>query len=337
MKKFCILSIDGGGLRGVVPLTVLQQVEIISGKKIKDLFQLVAGTSTGGLLTSAINIKDPADNSKPLYNVDDILEVYKERGKEIFPQRDSVTDKLFSYTHDLLEPKYGTAGIEKVLNDLLKDHRINDCFNDIMVFSYDLNNNVPLIFKSRASKEDNAKNALLYDIARATSAGPTYLPSYKFSYPNNDELPERNCIDGGVYINNPTMGAFAEYLKYVNYYSPEIKNQDDIAYDEIFVLSLGTGSFASKIKDSDSSKGKLFWASHISDIMMKGVSRVTDYEMEEMLDKDTNYLRLNIDIDYEEYADMDNSSVDATNYLIKQTNEMLKDKQQLLTNFLQSL
>jgi patatin-like phospholipase/acyl hydrolase len=337
MKKFCILSLDGGGLRGVVPLTILKQVEAISKKKLKDIFHLVAGTSTGGLITSAINIQNPDDSSQTLYSLDDVLKVYMERGGEIFPQRSRFQNTLLSIFNDLRYPKFSAAGIDKVLKDLLKNYRINDCFNDIMVFSYDLNNNIPLIFKSRTAKEFKEKNALLYDIARATSAGPTYLPSYKFYYPNDAELPERNCIDGGVYINNPAMGAFTEFRKYFNYYNSEIKNKRDIVSEKIFVLSLGTGSYTSKIKDSDLLKGELFWATHISDVMMKGVSLVTDYEMKEMLSDGINYLRLTIDIDVEEYADMANSSSDATNYLIEKTNEMLDKNKDVLNNFLKNI
>ena len=87
MKKFRILSIDGGGLRGVVPLTILKKVEAITGKRITENFDLIAGTSTGGLIACAISVKDIQNDTQPLYTLDEILKVYVKRGKEIFPKK----------------------------------------------------------------------------------------------------------------------------------------------------------------------------------------------------------------------------------------------------------
>ena len=96
-----------------------------------------------------------------------------------------------------------------------------------------MNNNLPLFFKSRDAKSNPAQNALLYDICRATSAGPTYLPSYPMNFPNNNEDPQRNCIDGGVFVNNPSMAAVSEFSKHFKEYLPDAANQTDIDYDRL--------------------------------------------------------------------------------------------------------
>ncbi|HEY4800678.1 MAG TPA: patatin-like phospholipase family protein, partial [Bacteroidia bacterium] len=262
MKKFRILSIDGGGLRGVVPLTILKKVETITKKRITETFDLIAGTSTGGLITCAISLRNPANLNQPLYTLDDIMNVYINRGHEIFPERGFVGTSIHKLK-DMLSPKYDTNGIEQVFTDVLSDKRLTDVLNNVMVSSYDLNNNMPLFFKSRIARSIPQQNARLYDICRATSAGPTYLPSYEFIYPGYDEFPDasiqpvpngenpnRNCIDGGVYVNNPSMAALAEFSKYFKTYLPESAAEKDIDYEKVFVLSLGTGSYTDTISEA---------------------------------------------------------------------------------------
>lgn len=344
MKTIRILSIDGGGLRGVVPITILSEfksrLQLYSGKDIWQCFDLIAGTSTGGLITSAITLRNKNVNvSTAKYTLNDILNIYINRGKEIFPQH-SWIGNLRHDVKDIFRPTFNEKGIEKVFRDVLGDSCISDCLTKIMVCAYDLNNNIPLFFKSIDNETNKALDAQLYDICRATSAGPTYLPTYRFNYPKNPntELPHRNCIDGGVYVNNPSMAALAEFVKNFKCYDSAITKRSDIDFNKIFVLSIGTGTFSSSIKDNGSAKkGEIYWAKNISDIMMRGVNKTTDYEMNEIME-DGNYLRLSINIDNEEHADMSNSSQETTDYLIKATqDQVLNDtnKMNMLNVFIQ--
>ena len=330
MRKFRILSIDGGGLRGVVPLTILKKVEELTKRRITETFDLIAGTSTGGLITCALSLQNPLNIGHPLYNIDDIMDVYLKRGSEIFPDRGFLANSIHKFK-DLTSPKYDTIGIEKVFKSILKDYRLTDVLNNIVVSSYDLTNNAPLFFKSRIGKANNEQNALLYDICRATSAGPTYLPSYQFYYPSENENPNRNCIDGGVFVNNPSLAALSEFSKYFKDYLPDT-TEDDIDYNNVFVLSLGTGSYTDQICEADSeNKGELFWAMHISDIMMRGVNRANDYAMKEMM-IEGNYLRLSIAIDSESHSEMDNSSEETTKYLIEATKDQIVNNKTNIDN-----
>jgi patatin-like phospholipase/acyl hydrolase len=333
MEKFCILSLDGGGLRGVVPLTILKTIEAKTGKRIHELFNFIAGTSTGGLITAAISIKNPIEPTTPLYTLDDVMDVYVHRGNEIFPERTKIGNLLHD-AEDLFKPKFSDDGIKAVFTDVLKNYRMLDCLNDVMMCSYDLNNNVPLFFKSRAARNNIAQNALLYDVCRATSAGPSYLPSYEFVYPNDTEDPNRNCIDGGVYVNNPALAALVDFSKYHGQYLPSSVDEPDIDYDKVFVLSLGTGSYTGKVSNSDTmNKGEIYWAQQISDIMMRGVNRATDYEMCEMMVQE-NYLRLTIAIDTDVHSEITNSTSETTQYLVAATNDMLVQKDKDITAFL---
>jgi len=322
MRTFRILCIDGGGLRGVVPLTVLKKVEELTGKRIHESFDLIAGTSTGGLISCAVSVKNPDKPNQPLYTLNDVMDVYLKRGGEIFPQRNKFQN-LIHKGKDLFEPRFKADGLDKVLKDLVKDMRMNDCLTNIMVCAYDLNNNIPLFFKSRDARVNPEQNAKLLDICRATSAGPTYLPSFKMNYPNNDEDPQRNCIDGGVFVNNPSMASLAEFSKNFKKYLPEAVNENYIDYNKVFVLSIGTGSYTAKVSESDTEhKGALYWATRISDIMMRGVNRTTDYEMIQMM-VEGNYLRLSLTIDSYKHAEMSDSSSDTAHYLIDEANKQI--------------
>ncbi len=328
MKTIRILSIDGGGLRGVVPLTILSDIQrrIPNAPELWKCFDLIAGTSTGGLITSAMTLGDRS-TGKAKYTLNDILNVYINRGHEIFPHH-NVIGNLFHKIKDIARPTFDDDGIAKVFRDVVGNSKISDCLTNILVSTYDLNNNMPLFFKSIDHLENPALDAELYNICRATSAGPTYLPTYRFNYPKNPdkELPHRNCIDGGVYVNNPSMAALSEFIKNFKHYDPSIEKKEDIHYDNIFVLSIGTGTYSSSIKDDESAnKGEIYWAKNISDIMMRGVNKTTHYEMSEMMEEG-NYLRLTINIDNEEHADMSNSSQETIDYLINATQtQVLQD------------
>src|SRR4028119_1606200 len=83
--KFRILSLDGGGLRGIISVIVLKEMERRSGKRITDLFDMVAGTSTGGLIACGITVSD--NGISPKYTLEEIEKIYVENGKDIFPEK----------------------------------------------------------------------------------------------------------------------------------------------------------------------------------------------------------------------------------------------------------
>jgi patatin-like phospholipase/acyl hydrolase len=314
MAKFRILSIDGGGLRGVVPLTILKTVEQLTGKPLWQSFDLIAGTSTGGLIAGAVTIpRDPANKDQGAkYSLEDILKIYLERGKEIFPSRRTKLGEFIEKADDLIRPKFGDEGIARVFSDMCGNSRLNDSLTDIMICTYDLSNNVPLFFKTRSSKLNPGQNILLYEACRATSAGPTYLPAFELVYPNG-EFSKNHCEYGHG------------------------DKDTDIDYDDVFVLSVGTGSYSGTITaDQAKHKGQLFWANRISDVMMRGVNRTTDYEMKEMM-VEGNYLRLSIDIYKEEFSEMSRSDSKTSEYLLQQTNAQVLDssgKMKALNDFL---
>jgi patatin-like phospholipase/acyl hydrolase len=329
MRKIRILSIDGGGLRGVVPMTILKEVQRRRNNDLEiwESFDLIVGTSTGGLITCALTLGDKSKENKAQYSLDQILDIYLNRGKDIFPTYNKF-EQLYHNVDDLIHPTFSEKGITTVFKEILGKRKVSECLTKIMVTTYDLNNNKPLFFKTIDKTDKNDLDPLLYDICRATSAGPTYLPTYRFKYAKNpeDESSHRNCIDGGVFINNPSMAGLSEMLK--NYICYDIDEKPEL--DDIYVLSIGTGTFSNKIKDEDSAeKGKLYWANRISDIMMRGVNKTTDYEMTQVM-PDDNYLRLTINIDSEEHSNMADSRQETTQYLIKATHTQVLNDNDLM-------
>lgn len=312
MAKFRIFSIDGGGLRGIIPVLILKELERRTGKRLFEMFDMVAGTSTGGLIAAGAFV---GSNGKPLYTLEQVEEVYSKRGNEIFPHKGPLAD-IFTDIKALKEPKYSPDGLTRVLNDLVKEHRMSDCLIPILVPSYDLENNTPCIFKSRNIAEDNA---LLYTVCRATSAAPTYLPAFECHYKGL----KRTCIDGGVYMNNPSVAAVVEISKFKTdpYYREALPNfpggVENVHFDDICVLSLGTGHYTDDIvKKKVENWGMLGWAPVIADVMMQGVNQASCYETDEILPTGNN-LRLSVEIDNPKYADMTDSSQQCRDYLTK--------------------
>jgi patatin-like phospholipase/acyl hydrolase len=333
MKKFRILSIDGGGLRGVVPITILKKLETLTGKPVWKNFDLIAGTSTGGLLACALTM--PKERQSQLqsekYSLDDLMAMYLNRGCEIFTPPKGLK-RLLGSVVGAFSPVFSDEGIHKVFADVCGDARLNEALTPILVSTYDLNNNKPLFFKSRSARQNPEQNIRIYDIARATSAGPTYLPAYELIYPNGTDHPKRLCIDGGVFINNPSMAALAELSKHhMAYHFNE--SEEDIDYDNVFVMSVGTGTYSGKISAEEAkNKGKLFWATRIADVMMRGVNQTTDYAMKEMMAQG-NYIRLSIDIKDEKHSEMSRAEKETADYLITETHQQVLNNEALMNDW----
>jgi len=113
-KTIKILSVDGGGIRGIIPATLLAEIEDRTQKPVSELFQLIAGTSTGGLL--ALALVKPDENGKPEYSADKIVDLYEKEGEQIFSR--SVFHR-FRSIGSLIEEKYPVDGIKRVLEKCL--------------------------------------------------------------------------------------------------------------------------------------------------------------------------------------------------------------------------
>lgn len=327
-KKFRILSIDGGGLKGLIPLQVIKEIEKITKQPIHKTFDLIAGTSTGGLLTCALLLEEGSiEANKRKYSLEEIEAIYLEKGKDIFPTY-KYANWLFMHSRKWIRPMYFSKNYNKILNEYFSDFRITSCLKPIFIASYDIHRNIPVIFTTREATRIDEKNSRLVDVCRATSAAPTYLPTYNFNY-NKENIV---CIDGGLIMNNPSLGAFIEVLGNSSYKHYRLGDQK-LEINNIAVLSLGTG-ISSKQYNSKNSKnwGRFQWIKKVIDISMSASVNIVSDHLETIyksIGLNKNYLRINVEID-EKYAEMDDSRPETLKYYLKEAKSKISNNHTLI-------
>jgi len=142
-----VLSIDGGGIRGVVPAVILGEIERLTGKPIAESFDLIAGTSTGGILALALTV--PGPDGRPRYSARDLIALYEKEGSRIFGRPKW---HWLRPLRILLEEKYPADGLEAVLAEYFDDCRLKDAVTEVVVTSYETERRLPFFFKSRHAK-----------------------------------------------------------------------------------------------------------------------------------------------------------------------------------------
>ncbi|XP_012449231.1 patatin-like protein 2 [Gossypium raimondii] len=243
-----ILSIDGGGIRGIIPGTILgfleSQLQELDGEdaRLADYFDVIAGTSTGGLVTAMLTC--PNEKNRPLFAAKDIKDFYLTNCPNIFPQPGC---PLFSRTTKVIKalsgPKYDGKFLHNVVKDRLGETRLHQTLTNVVIPTFDIMHLQPAIFSSYQVKKKPTLDALLSDICIATSAAPTYLPAHYFKIQTDDgDVREYNLIDGGVAANNPTLVAMGEVSKEIIKGNPDFFPTKPMDYGKFLVISLGTGS-----------------------------------------------------------------------------------------------
>jgi len=196
---FKILSIDGGGIKGLYASTILAQLEEKFQCRISDHFDLLAGTSTGGLIALALSLRIPAAQ---------ISEFYRKEGPKIFPRQYKFV-ALMKQT--LLRGKFSDKHLRSALERIFDNKLIGESNNLLCIPSYSVTHADNVVFRFDHKEGDlNRDNKRSYvDVALATSAAPTYFPLAEMSAFNNEQY-----IDGGVWANNPTLVGLCEALRF---------------------------------------------------------------------------------------------------------------------------
>ena len=257
-KVLRILSIDGGGIRGIIPAMVLSEIEKRTDKKIFQLFDLIVGTSTGGLI--ALALTTPETNGAPMYTAAKLVNFYKTKGKDIFPytvwHRIPLIKRL---------KKYSLEQFEGVARDVFKETRLKDALKPVIIPSYELGSNTSWFFKSCRAQSQTNHDFAMKDVALATSAAPTYFKPHKI-VDNGNVV--GIFVDGGVYANHPAMCAYAE----------------SIAQEEcggVLLVSLGTGEKA-PIKIKEKRWGVTYWARRIFQVIFDGINDTVNYQINQL-------------------------------------------------------
>jgi patatin-like phospholipase/acyl hydrolase len=263
--RFRILSVDGGGIRGLISVLVIDEIEKGLSKKaghqvrMADYFHLFAGTSTGGLIALALTA--PKEVSAA-----DLASFYTDDGPKIFdPGLGHEVGTLLG----LAGPKYTLGPLRESVENRLGKSTISEATRDLLVTSYDMTHSEPYFFKRWRALEKPERNFPIAEAALATSAAPTYFPSHG--------LGDRALVDGGVFAANPSVAAIAEALG---------RQSDDPAKltpDELFLVSVGTGEFEVGYNQREVSRwGKIGWVTAgdeppILAAMLGGASDGADY------------------------------------------------------------
>ncbi len=304
-KMTRILSIDGGGIRGIIPGQILvileEKLKAKTGNpdaRIADYFDLIAGTSTGGILTCAYLIP-AADGdsltSRPKFDARQVVDLYLKRGGDIFSV--SLGHKLRTMG-GVLDEMYPSAPIEKALDDYFGDILLSQLLKPCLITSYDIKHRMGHFFTQHDARRKKGWDFPVKEVARATSAAPTYFECSNVKSVSEVSYP---LIDGGVFVNNPTLCAFAE-----------VYNEYKTAPANMAILSLGTG-FSKKEYDYDKAKnwGMVQWVKPLIDIMMSGVSEVVDYQLHQIFEAvgaHGQYVRINTELPIDVNSDMDDAS-----------------------------
>lgn len=216
-RTFKILSIDGGGIKGLYSSTILEHFEKKYEGSVSDYFDMLCGTSTGGLIALALSLKIPAS---------EISKVYSEKGQYIFPKRSKLGGKI---RQALWKGKYSDKPLKIVLTDLFGERKLSESNNLLCIPSYSFTDARPWVFKYDHKEGELSRDnkALYVDVALATSAAPTFFPLAEIQYYDSKQF-----VDGGVWANNPALSGLIEAL---TYYVGEGKE-----YDSIQILSVSS-------------------------------------------------------------------------------------------------
>jgi patatin-like phospholipase/acyl hydrolase len=285
-----ILSIDGGGLRGIVPAQVLvaleDKLQRLTGSqdaRLCDFFDLIAGTSTGGILACLLLCPE-GGTSRPRYAARETVELYLNHGADIFNL--SIYQRLVSIS-GLGDEKYSADGLERVLRNYFGEVWLSDLLRPCLITGYDIRRRRATFFTQHDARKSPARDFFVRDVARATTAAPTFFEAALIRSRTDVGYP---IIDGGVFANNPTLCAYAEARKLYGYKAAQM-----------VILSLGTGAvrkpyFHEHAKDW----GAIGWMKPLVDIMMSGVSETVDYECRQAFEAvgvPGQYLRINVELD----------------------------------------
>ncbi|MBN2738384.1 MAG: patatin-like phospholipase family protein [Spirochaetales bacterium] len=233
-----ILSIDGGGIRGLIPLYLLKEIEkrLVIAKKHQSfchIFDLMAGTSTGGIIALGLSCPQASSEvpgqylNQPALTVDKLLDFYQNKGPLIFPHQ--MIDTIRNVTQ-AFQDKYQTKALNLALEETFQDTPLSSALCNILIPAFEMSMEQPFFFKKRPAKYKGRHNQdfLMRHVARATSAAPTYFRPAKIS-PIGDEKLEYCFVDGMIFAHNPALSAYIEARKIF----PRAK--------KIILVSLGTG------------------------------------------------------------------------------------------------
>lgn len=350
-----ILCIDGGGMRGIIPAVVISKLatelkDMNENKPFYSFFDLISGTSTGGLIALGLTtspmisnlIKEEGEDQLITYETKPLSFLERLRGKKEEVPKDpkiitrgsdcssfidfyridgkSIFHSETRFLGQLLKDKYDPKYIEGFLSRTFKDAKMSQCLVPTMVVSYDTAQGIPFNFKSWDDKNFTVKEA-----ARATSAAPTYFPP-AIIYDKNENK-KRYLIDGGIYANNPVLVAYSEARKLY----PNCK--------KFHILSLSTASNEYSMEDIDISGGLMGWIDPSKGAPIQKIASTSQMQLASLVANnisDVDYTRIHYTLKGDSFK-LDDTSSYAINTLIDSGEQLYRQEKDKLIAFLKKM
>jgi patatin-like phospholipase/acyl hydrolase len=263
MKK--ILSLDGGAVRAIIQGRVLAEIERRTGAPLATLFDLFAGTSSGGNL--AIGLVTPDGQGKPKYPATEAGASYRRNTPRIF-SRPLV--KRINPLSSLLDEKYSSDVPREVYRSYYGDTPLSRALKPVLVTAYELERGMAYFFSSERARKDPDHDFYMRDVVLATTSAPTFFGPAKIK--NLSQTGTYYFVDGGIFANNPAMLALVE----ARLMFPE--------EGDFLLVSLGSGTLTRHIKCEEVKRwGVVQWARPILNVVFDGVADTVDYQLERLL------------------------------------------------------
>lgn len=306
-KTWRILSIDGGGIRGLIPATILAAIESKTGKPIHQMFDLIAGTSTGAILT--LGLTKPNQYGKVEHSARTLRDIYERDAPSIFRSP-------ASWWENLLRPKYDSSGMRRIMRGNFGTYRLKDALCDILIPCYDIQYRSPHIFRSRWARRQTQYDFDMADVASAASATPTMFEPVRIPRPGSGGVV--SLVDGGVFANNPAGHALAE----INTMIPD-------PTDQILLVSLGTGESMERMERKyPTDWGYIRWSVPMVELVSESISEGVHRQLKDLLPPTDikRYFRFQVDLPDDTYYALDNIAKPNVRGLIEAAESLLLDQ-----------
>jgi len=251
-QRFQILSFDGGGLRGLFSAAVLAELEKDLGVVLTDHFDLIVGTSTGGLIALALGagLRPP-----------ELVEFYVDRGPDVFGRGRSVIERS-------CRAKHRPERLRHALQDVFGDRTLGSSVKRLVIPSYSLDLHDVYLFKTPHHRDlVRDRYEKLVDVAMATTAAPTYLPAFR--------LRHNRLVDGGVWANNPSLVGVVEAVSLLG-----------AELGDIRILSLGTTDEVTNLSSQLDHGGLLQWGRAGAGVLLRAQSMGAFHSVQHLVGKD---------------------------------------------------
>ena len=223
-----VLAIDGGGVKGLVPASILAELERRTGRPISQQFDLIAGTSTGAILALGLTRPSNENARLPAFSAADLVGLYREYSERIFPGSFAPIRAL----RRVFRPKFSPEDVEAVFANYFEDVRLIEALTNVAIPAYDIVDNRRIWFLSYASAQNDL---MMRDVVRGATAAPTFFAPSRFAVSKRVAEKGTVALVDGALFNNPSQDAYL--------FGQRLRNGDD---GSVLVVSIGTGKSARK-------------------------------------------------------------------------------------------